>query len=947
MAEQIYTQEQQQQLAELFAAFAGVVRETDPLIKAKIEEAKKAKEAADALKLLRSQLGESAIQFGKSIFAAGEGTGKYAGAITGATSALGNYISRLGVAGAVLGGFIKIFGEIAAKSLKQNDDLMKAYQGLSDMGTIAAGGLEELHRQLGAVGLMAEEYEKFITALKPVSSELAIFGGSVTEGRRKLVEMIRGIFGNNSELERSLARLGYSSQDIREGAADFVKKQALQGIQQGNDYNKTQKQVSAYLTTLKQLQELTGMQRDEAQKVIDQQIAEARFNLKLQELRAQGRDEEADNLLFITGAIQKTLGPEFASGVRELVANNGAIVGQLSAQAMMATRNQIFGIVTQAAKEGPAALGNMFRDIATAGKLNIDQFRTAIMVAGDEIKDVTGGNEFLSGIIRLLAMDTKKYDEAIRNLIKIQQDQGGRLETNIRKEQLERANRIAGDAAVAKVGDIMVGLFYKINQVLFKFGKVLAKIIDTFGPVVGLGKTNLSEQFRDLDDNKNDLQAAETSRDQALADRQRLLDEISALEKNNLDSRAQIQEKRRELADMESQYRERLRKEGYTPENQEFYKKIVEAKRQLINLEMDARASGSDEQGLVNRQNLLLEKRRRLILLEEQLMEERKNLERLQEERVRLGSQTIQGFGQQRPDTGLKVTGSQGLETNAQGQKVDTETLQRRRTAASSLGTGITRDKTEEILSKLKFKDKAENIGGGGVDPALIGLAQKISEAFPGATFTALNDIFHQVNHPNSRHTMGKALDFSLARPPKTPEEADAIKEKIKDLGGSKVLDEYFRDKNQYTTGGHFHVEVARGGGKFAGPGSGFPVMLHGKDESVWTEDRLLNAFRSVQKSTLSGYQEQLMSDLGIGKQNLSMANDIGAMPNIKEIISEVAREVSNKNTVTSTSPVDTFRTNSAMLESLTELSGKIQSLIDETRKGVDINEQILTYTRA
>jgi len=947
MAENIYTPEQQQQMAELFSAFANLTKETDPLIKAKIEEAKRAKEVEDAFKKLKAQLGDSALQFGKSLLSAGEGTGKYASSVTGASNALGDWVGRLGLAGKVLGGFIKIFGEIAAKSLKQNDDLMKAYQGLSDMGTIAAGGLEELHKQLGAVGLMAEEYDKFLSVLKPVTSELALFGGSVTEGRRKFVQLTRSLIGPDSELERGLARLGYSTQDIREGAADFVKKQALMGIQQGNDYNKQAKQVSAYLTTLKQLQELTGMQRDEAQKVIDQQIAEARFNLKLQELRAQGRDKEADNLLFITGAIQKTLGPEFAAGVREMVANNGQIVGQLSAQAMMATRGQIFRIVTDASKEGPQALGAMFKNIAAVGQQNIKQFGTSIAVAGDEIKDVTGGNEFLSGVIKLLAMDTKKYDETIQNLIRIQKGEGGRLEKNIRLEQMNRAMRIAGDQAVGKVGDMMVSLFYKINEVLFKFGKVLAKIIDTFGPVVGITGTNLSEQFRDLTDNRTDLELAQRQQEQSLGDIQRLREEIAAIETGNANMAQAIRDKQQEITQMEAALREKRKKEGYTAEVIEEQKRIAEEKRKLRELEADARAAGIDASGRINTDKALLEKKARLAEIEQRLVQDRERVLRLEEERIRLAGQQIQGFGTQKEDTGLKVQGSQGQATNAQGQQVDSDTLKKRQAAAASLSTGITSDKTQEILNKLSFKNKDENIGGGGVDAALIGLAERIHNAFPGATFTALNDIYHQANFPNSRHTMGKALDFVLPRPPKTPEEADAIKERIKDLGGSKVLDEYFRDKNQYTTGGHFHVEVARTGGKFAGPGSGFPVMLHGKDESVWPEDRLISAFRAVQKSTLSGYQEQLFSDLGIGKQNLNMSNNIGQMPDIKSIIAEVSKEVSNKANTTTTSPVETFKDNSAMLDRLAELSSKIQSLIDETRKGVDINEQILTYTKA
>ena len=137
MADNIFTPEQQQQLVELMNGLYGITRETDPLIRANIEAAKAADNAKKALAQLGKQLGNTAIDYSKTVMSAGEGFGKFGGVVTGATTAIGDWASKLGVAGAVVGGFIKIFGEIASKSLKQNDDLMKSYQNLSDMGSVA------------------------------------------------------------------------------------------------------------------------------------------------------------------------------------------------------------------------------------------------------------------------------------------------------------------------------------------------------------------------------------------------------------------------------------------------------------------------------------------------------------------------------------------------------------------------------------------------------------------------------------------------------------------------------------------------------------------------------------------------------------------------------------------------------------------------------------------
>lgn len=108
-------------------------------------------------------------------------------------------------------------------------------------------------------------------------------------------------------------------------------------------------------------------------------------------------------------------------------------------------------------------------------------------------------------------------------------------------------------------------------------------------------------------------------------------------------------------------------------------------------------------------------------------------------------------------------------------------------------------------LKGLNIKSN-ESIAGGKTSYQLVQMAHNINSMFPGATFTALNDRYHQGF--NSKHNKGLALDFTLARPPKTREEAARIKEYLYQMGATKVLDEYFADKSPNSTGGHFHVEV-------------------------------------------------------------------------------------------------------------------------------------------
>ena len=114
-------------------------------------------------------------------------------------------------------------------------------------------------------------------------------------------------------------------------------------------------------------------------------------------------------------------------------------------------------------------------------------------------------------------------------------------------------------------------------------------------------------------------------------------------------------------------------------------------------------------------------------------------------------------------------------------------------------------------FASLNIKSR-ESVAGGAVDPKLLTLAQKIQEVYPNATFTALNDLYHHKNLPNSKHTIGQALDFTLDPAPADAREAAVIKQMVKGLGFASVKDEYFADRNQFTRGGHIHAELAKGG---------------------------------------------------------------------------------------------------------------------------------------
>lgn len=200
----------------------------------------------------------------------------------------------------------------------------------------------------------------------------------------------------------------------------------------------------------------------------------------------------------------------------------------------------------------------------------------------------------------------------------------------------------------------------------------------------------------------------------------------------------------------------------------------------------------------------------------------------------------------------------------------------------------VSQGPTEQRLAQLNLKDRQETTGGGAVSNELLNLAENIQQAIPGTRFTALNDKFHQAKLPNSKHTKGKALDFTTNPRPQNAEEAAGIKQQVYALGANKVLDEYFADRNANTKGGHFHAEVARYGGAFSGPTSGYPVWLHKNEVAFKTE--AYQALLSDASNSLTNYRND------VSKQPISSITPLSSQPNAGKLLSELISMTDDNN---------------------------------------------------
>jgi flagellum-specific peptidoglycan hydrolase FlgJ len=816
--------------------FEEMTRAGGPKAEADRLAAEEAKRAADNLKYWTGVVGRSAVDFSKAMLTGGEGTGKFGSSITGVTDAVGNAAGKFGVLGMAAGGLIKIFGAVAAASLKQNDTIMKAYRDLSEAGSVS-GSLEQLKDDLGRVGLTSEEVDKFGAMLKKNTPDIAAFGGSVTAGKEKLIGVIQGMIGPNNEIERAMSRIGYGAEEMRDATADYIAKQSRLGVSQTKTEEQLRNESVKYMQTLRELQELTGMSRDEAQKIMDQQQNEYRYANYLRELEMQGKTKEAENLRSYMASYEKTFGKQAATDLMEQIVNKGAAVGEASVRSMLSTQNKGYQNAMKAQK-GQIDMYDGLKDTAAGMRRNMNQLGTAYNSQGQAINQQVGSQEQLNG---MLLMESKTREEIADRLEDDQNKEGDRLDKNTRMEQQQRAMRVAADRALWEAGNGVVSMFEKLTQIMFKFGKFLAQVIDFISPTV-LGKqTNLAASFRDNEDVQKDKAAAIKEKESLSKQKEELLKQIALSEKANGYQTA-YQDKLKQIRDLEAKGK------NLTGEEAEKNKAAVRAER--LELQELNRLIAADKN--TTSESRLQEKRKQILEIDEKLQAEDKRLQQLEKENIQTGgtSQGNQPPVAKSTPTGpvTKFDGNQKefydqmyniLLAEAKKQKLENpEAVARLGASQASLETGYGKHSVGHNYFGIKDTSGKGNRASTQEYDSKTGRMVTVDQNFRGyGSMEESAKDYLRFLQENKRYAKVLAA--------KTPEEA--INEQSKTgyatdpRYGNKLSNIHERSK----------LPQASGGGIFEGPKSGYPVMLHGK-EAVVPMPNIQNFMDDIKKESLA-----------------------------------------------------------------------------------------------
>ena len=808
----------------------------------------------------------------KSLYKGERGAMVTANSFTALTDAIAPFLKALGPIVSILANFTPIgrgvkiaawamtaLGFAAEKSAdtfkvmaQQNDDLFKSFNTLSQAGLTTADGMNGVFDQLQTLGMTVAEIEKFNTLLKTNSKDLKLFGSTAADGAKNFANIAGTLY--KSELGEKLELLGVNADEQREHTLRYMAQQTRMGLSLGKSQEQQIQGAKAYIEELDRLAMLTGTNRKEQEEAREAMLKIEDLRAAQYEAEQKGDTKRADELeryAKAAAAIYK-FDPRGAKGLAEFGAAGGP-TGADSSAAMLT-----YGKGINAIKQGKSTEEIML-SMSESAKAMLKTTSTTRRIGGDVSGMLTGKfgdiKDFTSSMDEAKKLVGKGEASNITEALKqIQKDKEAGLDPDT-KNNVEAGRK---QQAAAMTMDSVVKTFNisaKLNaEATDKFNEAVNKFADTVGakkPAGGTPQTSGTGQ-----------PAANAAPPTAVATTNRINAEQS---------------------------------------------KVDATKR------LESAKPGSDDAKQAQKD---LEKARSRV-------DQTTKIEDTSKTNDALARLKKEGFGGKALPAESK---DKALPAESKDKAKEPVTVPTKDKAKEPV-TVPTKDKAKEpvtvptkekhsaaTLKKmgLPLKEGDVHAEGKELDSRIIDIANKAKMSIPGfTTITSLNDNFHnQPGRSKSLHSEGKAFDFKLNYKP-TVEQGKEVVKMLKDMGAGYALDEY-NFPSSGSTGGHFHAQLARDGGEFDGPSSGYPVLLHGK-ETVLNKiqgDKLKQKLEQVEKKSVES-----------AMPGLSTATSTNTNPNTEVV---------------------------AMLKQFTDvMENKMDSMIDVLNNGNDISGKILTYSMA
>lgn len=809
------------------------------------------------------------------------------------------------VAGAAIG-LLAVATEGSTKLMEMgaelNDKLYDSFNKLSESGLATKDGMTGVFNTMQKIGLTSAEQEKFNALLVSSSKDLALLGGTAANGLEKYADVANQIAHPTRELNKKLMMLGVTADEQREHTLKYMALQTRMGMSQGKTQADLVKGATAYMEELDRIATLTGISRKEQEDAQKQVMAIEELRAAMYQAEKSGdtkRQKELEAAFKYSSRLMAEGRKKEAAGIAKYYAAGKNVVDDESAKAALTSRGAI--------------------DAIGQGKSNEDVYRAGLVTAKEQMgreakyRSIGGKEGQIQDQNALL--DAIKTDEKVQQEYK---EKGFKTADEyakaLQEEKIKNADKnlkknVEAVQIQQQAGQLMDGAAKKFDGA----GLAMSSAVKAFNEAVGLyTKANGgTSNTKSLAAAKKDDAAALNSQQAAMDKNKKVQSDPNATKEQKIaaqkaeDEANKISQKAM-AAKIEAQLKEKN-------DLRELNKKQRLAGKQVYKDMEAARAAGAAPA-------------------------------------MPSGGGGGGGGGGSAPSGGGSVAApaaapsstpsipSSGGSAPASssppsipssgpaGGAASAAPISGSESQSSSGSTPSGSKLTPEEQVKtagLKVRPTGDVYQGGLLTDNTVKVAQGIQSMVPEfGMFTGLNDKYHQKNHPRSQHAQGKGIDFVLGQKV-SPERSAEIQKMIEGIGGaSKVFDEYFYPPggtkssmyangperpgggaNQWTTGGHFHIDAARDGGMFDGPGKdGAPILVG--NQSMTAMDLLKSiqdSLGKVQKSTVETELPELAnmgSITGTSKKSnsLSLLEELTSM--MEEKFDDIISAIEDNNDV-------------------------------------------------
>lgn len=243
-----------------------------------------------------NSMGDAADSASKALFALGGPLGLIAGAIT---FLIGKAIKAT-----------KVVNE-------QLDNEYKAFQALGKSGAAASDGMTGAFEGMQKLRLGVQDFQKYGDLIGKNAKELAVFGGTVYEGRQKLENVSAAM----EPYRMSMNQLGMTQDQQNEALAAYIASETRMGRAQQQTTNQLAEGALAYLKEQDALTKITGVERADRERARQEAIKEQAYAAKLRSLELEGNEQARKNFEAVN-EMMTSLNPQAAKAYRAAISGN-------------------------------------------------------------------------------------------------------------------------------------------------------------------------------------------------------------------------------------------------------------------------------------------------------------------------------------------------------------------------------------------------------------------------------------------------------------------------------------------------------------------------------------------------------------------------------------------------------------------------------------------------